>query len=189
VSDTEGNTFVIGPSQYSGSATAGEDYKTQIFYCLLTSANASNVVTSVLDTARTWREQQLVWFSLSGVHATSGVQIGSTTGSGNSATDVTAFDASPAMSAVTGDLAVGLFCSTSAAFASGWTPDSGYTTRGSASWSRFIANEISSDSTYAPGGDVVTGDPYGAVSAVFEEAASAGNPIIVPPTGPYYPPR
>lgn len=160
VTDTAGNTYTIGAAQWTGSTT--EDQKVATAYCLNCLGDATNFVTVTISNARSWRRGIAMSYSYSNT-----IELGDE-GNGSSGSDVSSWTTSPALSAVNGDLVLGVFGHYNTA--PGNTPGSGYTERTTISL-LLVEDKLPTGSfSEAPSAAPATGsDSYAAVTMVFQE--------------------
>lgn len=160
LADTAGNTYTLLGYQSTGS---GEGHRIAVFYCLSAVGNASNAITVTISASRTYRQAYAAQYSYSGT-----LQLGDT-GSGANGVDTTTVTSSPALTAKSGDVVVGVNSQFNLSFT--FTPNAGYTARGALGLLALFDNIPSGSFNEAPGGTYSsTGDSYVILTAVFEAA-------------------
>lgn len=163
LADTAGNTYTLLGYQSTGS---GEGHRIAVFYCLSAVGNASNAITVTISASRTYRQAYAAQYSYSGT-----LQLGDT-GSGANGGDTTTVTSSPALTAKSGDVVVGVNSQFHTSFT--FTPNAGYTARDALALLALFDNIPSGSFNEAPGGTYSsTGDSYVILTAVFEAAANS----------------
>lgn len=158
LADTAGNTYTLLGYQSTGS---GEGHRIAVFYCLSAVGNASNAITVTISASRTYRQAYAAQYSYSGT-----LQLGDT-GSGANGGNTTTVTSSPALTAKSGDVVVGVNGQFNSTYT--FTPNAGYTARDALGLLALFDNIPSGSFNEAPGGTYSsTGDSYVILTAVFE---------------------
>lgn len=158
LADTAGNTYTLLGYQSTGS---GEGHRIAVFYCLSAVGNASNAITVTISASRYYRQAYAAQYSYSGT-----LQLGDT-GSGANGGDTTTVTSSPALTAKSGDVVVGVNGQFNSAYT--FTPNAGYTARDALGLFALFDNIPSGSFNEAPGGTYSSsGDSYVILTAVFE---------------------
>lgn len=164
--DTAGNTYV--PLGSLSLSSGGETERIYVAYCLSITGNVANIVTATFSNSRSFRR------SIASEYSHSSPLSLRDQNTGSSSSGVTSISIGN-MTAVTGDLAIGVFGN----YDSGpqFSAGSGYTAREDGNLTflvHLIDQVMSSGGTVSPNGTFNSADTYVGIGAVFTESGGGG---------------